>query len=67
MTCHDVVNLIQRGTTLTYNPNLAKVNADLHIKKQGRRSNYSAMGDRPERRANATKCIISLLAKLCSR
>ncbi len=52
-------------TTLTYNPNLAKVN--LHAKYQGRRPNGSAVREgtdgRTDRRMDATKYIISFASR----
>ncbi len=55
-------------TTLTYNPNLAKVKGvDLHTKYQGRMSNRSSrrtqtLSDKQtDKRMDTTKCIISLL------
>ena len=39
-------------TTLTYNPNLAKVNVDPHAKNQGRRSNGSNRRTRTNKQTN---------------
>ena len=56
---------------MTYNPILAKVKVDPHVKIQGRRSNGSAVRAQTDRltdgktdgQTDATKCIISLASQ----
>ncbi len=65
ISCHNTFSQFDLDlwpTTLTYNPNLAKVKVDPHAKNEGHRSNISSMRGltdrRADRRTDTTKRII---------